>query len=398
VVEYRVAREEDFDFLSPAFRALYDRSTTATLFQHPMWLHRLYGSLAGARRARPVVVTVRLAEPGAPDSLVGVLPLVQRRRYGVRRVEFADLGVCDHAAPVLDREHAAGVLSDAAVRRDVRACLGRFDLLQVDRLTGSAAEMAALVGAGVTRRHPYDSHSIALPPAGSGWPGGVLDPHLVRHLERKRKRLRPKGGLALRTVTDAGEVDELMRRMQSFRRDRFADRRAVDLVQDPDCFEFYRRVAHDGVVAGGPSRLAVLDVGGEPGAIALDLVDAERHVFLLVGYDVARLRNYSLGLLIVDELIRAAIEEGQRTFDLTVGNEGYKSDFGARPTPMHAVRVTATARGWMAAAALDLEALARRSAKQGLAVAARIGEARTRAAATSRVPATQLEVQRKPGS
>ena len=206
---------------------------------------------------------------------------------------------------------------------------------------------------------------------------------MVRHLERKRKRLRPKGGAALRLVTDAGEVDALMERMRAFRRDRFADRRAVDLVQDPDCFEFYRRAAHDGVVGGGPTQLAVLDVGGEPAAIALDLVDAEQHVFLLVGYDVARLRNYSLGLLIVDDLIRSAIADGLHTFDLTVGNEGYKRDFGAHPTPMHAIRVAATARGRAAAAAADLDAAGRRVAKRGLALKARLAE-RTKAEAAGR--------------
>lgn len=388
---YLVAREDDFDFLAPAYRALHERST-ATLFQDPVWLDRLYRTLAGARRARPVVVTVRLVEPGREARLVGVLPLVRRRRHGVRRLEFADLGVCDAVAPVLDREHAAALLSDVTVRRDVRTALGRFDLLQVERLAGSGAELATLVGASGTRRHSYDSHAITLPSTPSGWPDEVLDPSMVRHLERKRRRLRPKGGAALRLVTDVGEVDALMELMRTFRRDRFSDRRAVDLVQDPDCFEFYRRAAHDGIVRGGPAQLAVLDVGGEPAAVALDLVDADRHVFLLVGYDVARLRNYSLGLLIVDELIRAAIADGLRTFDLTVGNEGYKSDFGARPTPMHAVRVTATARGRAAAAASDLDAMGRRVAKWGLRVAARLTE-RARhtgsaAAATSPTTAT----------
>jgi CelD/BcsL family acetyltransferase involved in cellulose biosynthesis len=391
VPRYLVAREDDFDFLTPAYRALHERSI-ATLFQNPVWLDRLYRTLAGARHAHPVVVTVRLVEPGTEDQLVGVLPLVRRRRHGVRRLEFADLGVCDSVAPVLDREHAAALLSDVTVRRDVRTALGRFDLLQVERLAGSGAEMAALVGAGRTRRHSYDSHAITLPSTSSGWPDEVLDPSMVRHLERKRRRLRPKGGAALRLVTDAGEVDALMERMQAFRRDRFSDRRAVDLVQDPDCFEFYRRAAHDGIVGGGPTQLAVLDVGGEPAAVALDLVDADQHVFLLVGYDVARLRNYSLGLLIVDELIRSAIADGLHTFDLTVGNEGYKSDFGARPTPMHAVRVTPTVRGRAAAAASDLDAVGRRVAKWGLAVAARLAERARRtgstAAATSPTTAT----------
>jgi CelD/BcsL family acetyltransferase involved in cellulose biosynthesis len=360
---YVVAREDALDFLSTAYRDLYHRST-ATLFQHPVWLDRLYTTLAPRRRAQRVVVTIRTA---GSDRLVGVLPLVLRRRRGLRRVEFADLGVCDYAAPVLDRAHAVSLLLDPAVRRGVRAALGRFDLLQVERLAGSAAEAAALLGASVTRRHSYDAHAIALPASVTGWPGDVLGPSMVRRLEQKRKRVRPKGGATLRVVRDVTEVDDLMARMRDFRRDRFAGRRVVDLVQDPECFEFYRRAAVEGITAGGPARLAVLEVGGEPAAVALDLVDTERHLFLLVGYDVVRLRNCSLGLLIIDELVRSALDEGLHTFDLTVGDEPYKADFGAQPTPMYAVRLAVTSRGRVAASAADLDAAARRLAKRVLA-------------------------------
>ncbi len=360
--DYLVAREDDLDFLAPDYRALHGRSD-ATLFQDPVWLERLYSTLAPSRRARRAVVTIRRAADG---HLVGVLPLARFRRWGVRRVTMADLGVCDHAAPVLDREHAAALVADPVVCRGIRTAIGPFDLLEVERLTDVAATRV-LLGASTTRRHSYATHAIPLPATSEAWPDTVLDPTMVRRLEQKRKRLRPKGGATLRVVDDPAEVDHLMERMRGFRRDRFADRRAVDLMQEPAYFEFYRQAAHDGVARGGPARLSVLDVGGEPAAITLDLVDREQHVFVLVGYDVVRLRNCSLGLVVVDELVRAAIAEGQHTFDLTVGDEPYKADFGARPTPMHSIRVAATVRGRAAAAVGDLDVVARRHAKRALA-------------------------------
>jgi CelD/BcsL family acetyltransferase involved in cellulose biosynthesis len=370
-MRFLVAREDGLDFLSSAYRSLYGRSA-ATIFQEPVWLDRLYRTLAVAQRAEPVVVTVRLAGPGSAGELVGVLPLVRRRRHGVLRVEFADLGVCDYAAPVLDRDHVDALLADATVPRDVRAVLGEFDLIQVERLAQARQEVTTLLGARATRRHSYDAHAFELPSTLSDWPDDRVDGELLRQLERKRIRLRPKGGASFRIVVDAGEVDDMMALMRTFRRDRFAGRRAIDLVQDPGCFEFYRRAAHDGIVRGGPAQLGVLDVGGQAAAVALDLVDAERHVCVLVGYDVARLRNYSLGLVIVDEQIRSAIAAGRHVLDLTVGDEGYKQDFGAGATPMYVVRVAATVRGRAAAAMWDLDAVCRPAAKRGLAVAARL--------------------------
>lgn len=360
---YVVDREDDLAFLSAEYADLYERSD-ATLFQHPTWLDSVYRTLAPRRAATPLVVTVR-----CDGRLVGVLPFVLRRRLGVRRVEFADLGVCDYAAPVLDVEHAMALAADADVRTSIRAALGRFDLLLLERVRGSASEVAGLLSARTTRRHAYDTHAIALPATTDQWYTEALDPSLARHLERKRKRLRPKGGVRLTRVTDPGSVDELMARLRQFRRDRFAERRGTDLVQDPDCFAFYRQVAHDSLTHGGPVELHVLEVGDEVAAVALDLSDRQRHLFLIVGYDFARLRNYSLGLIIVDELVTQAIGAGQHTFDLTVGNEGYKSELGALPTPMYAVRRAVTPLGLVAAAGLDLEAAARRNAKRALVAA-----------------------------
>jgi CelD/BcsL family acetyltransferase involved in cellulose biosynthesis len=78
---------------------------------------------------------------------------------------------------------------------------------------------------------------------------------------------------------------------------------------------------------------------------------------------VQKLRNYSLGLLIVDELVLAAIDRGHRFFDLTVGDEPYKADFGAVPEPLYEVRTSRTALGTIDLIASDVYLWLRRRAK-----------------------------------
>jgi len=359
---YVVSREDDFDFRSSEYAELHAASE-ATLFQHPAWLDGVYRHRVRATDATPLVVTVR--EPGA-GRLVAVLPLVHRRRRGFRFVEYADLGVSDYATAVIERRSAARVLTDPTIPDAVRAVLGRYDVLDVRGLRGSDRSPALLLGAPGVRRLPYDTHPVALPPSTEDWRAKLLDPSFARHLARKRKRLRPKGRLELRTVTDTDEVRATMETIRKFRAARFADRRAVDLMQDPDCFEFYCAVAQQGAVEGGPARLFALTLDGATVAATLDLVDDHEHVFLIVGYDFARLRNYSLGLLIVEELIDRAVAADRHTFDLTVGDEGYKADFGAASVPMYAVRSPASVRGHLATAAMALHERARQAAKKWL--------------------------------
>lgn len=362
---YVVQREDDLDFRSAEYADLH-RAAGAPPFQHGVWLDRLYATLAPARGARPVVVTAREDGTGA---LALVLPLVRTGRL-VRTVAAADLGVADYNAPVCSRAFLDELRGDPAVadavRGGVRRALGRFDLLAVDRVAGAADDVLALLRGAQARRHHYDTHVVELAGTAEAWRKS-LDASFVRHLERKYKRLRPRGERVLREVTDVAEVEPLLQRMREFRRARFADRRAVDLVQDDDAFAFYCAVAAESIRHGGPGRLVALEVGGEPVAIAFDLVAPERELFLLVGYDVERLRNYSLGLLVVDELIRAAIERGRSSFDLTVGDEPYKADFGAHAVALHQVRVPRTLRGRLAMHGRDAWLASRQLTKRRLA-------------------------------
>lgn len=355
--DYLIQREDHFDFRSAEYADLY-RDSDATAFQHPVWISGIYEELAPRLGARKVVVTAR-ADHG---RLVGVLPFVHRRQWGTRVLEFADLGVNDYAAPILAPSFAAELSDNNQIARQIRRALGPFDLLRVERVPDTPDLMCSLLHRSKPKKHTYAAHLITLHPTHEQWRDS-LDPKFARHLDRKYKRLRPKGERRLRTIEDPADADEAMKRMQQFRHARFAERRGTDLVQHPAYFDFYSSVARRGFTD-GPSRLVVLEVGGETAAVALDLLERDRELFLLVGYDMERLRNYSIGLLIVDELIRCAIGEGATAFDLTVGDEDYKADFGARSRPLYEIQVTGTSRGCAHLLARSGYLAARRLAKK----------------------------------
>lgn len=353
--------ENGFDLHGAEYAQLYARSA-ATLFQHPLWLHELYTTLAPTVDAEPLIVTGRDQDTG---TLALVLPLVRRREALARRVEFADLGVCDYAMPVVDRA-LDGTPDAAALAPAIRETIGSTDLLVIDKVPGDAHTVATLLGSKSIRRHPYDTHPISLGSSPEQW-RARLDPEFIRHLERKRERVgRRKRVLALRELASSEEVDGAFERMREFRQDRFADRRAIDLMQDPRYYDFYLSVARASADDGGPGSTSILTINDEIVGVSFMLVDDERDVGVLVGYDVAQYRNYSLGLLIVDELIAVSFANGKGFHDLTLGHEGYKLSFGAAREPMHSVRIPLTVRGHAARAAADRETQARQLAKRVL--------------------------------
>lgn len=358
---FAVQREDDFDFLSVEYADLFERSD-ATPFQHGLWLDQLYSSLAPTQGARKNVVTVRRAD----DQLVAVLPLVRRRSGGVRLVEYADLGVADYAAPVIDRSAVDFLREDRSISRRIRQALGRFDALRIERVADSPAGFERLFAGARSREHLYGTHLVKLAGSVDTWRDG-LEPQFVHRLDKAYKRLRAKGEHTFRTIADPAEVEPLMVRLQSLRAARFSGTRTKDVMQEPEVFQFYLEVARRSVATGGPGRLSVVELGQETAAIAFDLADGDRDLHLLVGYDRKRLNRCSIGLLMVDQLISAAIGRGQAHYDLTVGDEAYKAEFGAVARPLFEVYVTRTFPGWVHVTGRTHYLRARRFAKHTLA-------------------------------
>jgi CelD/BcsL family acetyltransferase involved in cellulose biosynthesis len=375
----RIDRWNDFDFLSSDYQQLYARSS-ATLFQHPSWLHYLYTVLAPAKRAEPVVIT--LVEDH--DGLIGLLPLVGRRRGPTKWIEFADLGVSDYAAPVIDRDWAYELARDPSIADEVRGAIGAADLIRIDKVRSDPSELTALLGAKDTVQHPFYGHRIPLPATLEQW-RDERDPAVIRHLAKLRKRIgRNQRRLEVRGLTATDEIDEAFEQLRRFRRARFADRRAIDLTEDPDCFEFYRQVAYDGARHKEPGSTWILTINDETVGVSFGLADTVTELGMLIGYDVEQWRNYSLGLVFVEALIELSIQRGKSFHDLTIGHDSYKTALGAVAEPMFSVRASRTPAGWVAKKALDQNVAARRTAKKAVAAYA---ERRRRAARSAARPA-----------
>ena len=356
--QFVVAREDDLNFRGEEYAQLFARST-GSAFQHGTWLHQLYARLAPVHHARPRIITLRTEADG---SLVGVLPFVYRRKGPTRVIEFADLGVSDYAVPVIDRDFVLALRHDTSLGARIRNALGAFDLLLVERSPEAEVPLSTLLRGARTHAHVYGAHPTRLTPDVESW-RTQLGARQVRHLDKAYKRLRSKGGYTFRSLTDLAELDVLLARLRAFRAARFGERGGLDLFQDAEYFEFYRSVARESLEHGGPVLVQVFEVGGQPAAIALDLLESDRELYVITGYDFGGLRNYSLGLLVVDQIARAAIERGVSVLDMTVGDEPYKASFGAQRRPVYQVYVARTPLGALSFWARQCYLWARRTAK-----------------------------------
>lgn len=358
---FEIRAEPGFDFLSPEYRRLFAESE-ATAFQHPLWLDRLYGQLAPAVGAEPLVITAREKQGG---RLALALPLL-RRRYGpLRVIEFADLQVSDYAAPVCGRADFEAIRQDPRSRHELRTALQPFDLLRIQKMREDSPAIADLIPQASLKAVSTRAYSARLDPPFEDWRAAHLKSTLRKELDKKRRQLGRKGTVRFAEVTDPAEIELTFQRMREFRQVRFAGREdGNDLLQDPSTFAFYLDLAQAGRAA-GLTRTYALWLDGLPIAGGFGLVHRSSFLLVLTGSDLADYKNLSLGLLAIEDMVRAGMEQGDVTFDLTIGDEAYKSQFGTNVTVLSSLSAGGSLLGSIAGRAIE-QPWAKRIAKRFL--------------------------------
>jgi CelD/BcsL family acetyltransferase involved in cellulose biosynthesis len=340
--ELSVGIETRFDFGGQAYAELF-ASSSATAFQHPVWLGALHALAAPARQAEQATIVGR---EGGDGRLRFVIPLIRRNLSGVALLESADLGVSDYAAPVIDRDWLAGF--DASTLRPlVKAALPAHDVLRIRPMRAETAPLWTALMGGEPRALDFSAHVVSLPGRHGDW-RATLEPGFGRYLERKRKRLFRGGEAEVTALTDAAECAEAIRALARLRAGRFEG----DPIQDHAIAAFYAEVASRGA-ASGFARTYSLRLDSEAIGHTFAISHGGKLHYLLIGCDYERHGKLSPGLVLYDRMIEDWIGEGGSEFDFTIGDEAFKADFGARPSPMQALVAAETLRGRLALAAFE---------------------------------------------
>jgi CelD/BcsL family acetyltransferase involved in cellulose biosynthesis len=345
----RVAVDRDFDFLSAEYRSLHRRSH-ATAFQGPDWLAGLHRRVVPAFRAVPFTVTVRANND---RRLLLVLPLVCRRLGRLDVVEFADFGLCDYNHAVYDPVDTPLLFADASLSERIGAMLDGCDVLSIRKLTYHDPLLRRLFPNAWLARMPFSAYPARLGSDWTNWREAKLEPDLRRQLDSKRRRLAKKGTVTFTRAGDAAEIARVFAHLCRFRADRFSEIGIPDPIGNQAVFSFYRDMAVQGAHT-GTTRTYCLYLEEEPIAVLFGLADRNAFLMLLLGSDLKRFRRLSIGLLAIDESMRAAFEVGDVVYDFTVGDHPYKRQFAAKMMPLYECHVPRTIAGYGATVALGI--------------------------------------------
>lgn len=289
-----------------------------TAFQHAAWTDCW---LAGEGRAgrKVVLALVEAADDGRP---LFALPLVLDTFGSAGFWTALDLGVCDYNASLAAPEFRPTAVEMKTIwTRIVAALPDDAAFLMIDKLPAAIGERPEpLLDLTGRRRSHVVRHPLRLDADFATLRDTRFSQTTVRSLARKRRKLQRKGRLMFTTETGEDALP-VLERLLAWRGERYGTRGDIDA--------FYRRLT----AAGEPARVMALTLDGEPLAAGFGLVEASAFRLLAIGHD-ERFKNWSPGLLLIEDAIAWAVESRLAEFDFTIGSEAYKFDFGVTPEPM----------------------------------------------------------------
>ncbi len=321
-----VSVSNDFDFASEEYAALFERSS-ATGFQHPIWLTSFYANLVAPAAATPHLFEFREAD----GTLTGLVPLILRRKSGLRLLESTDLGVADYSSPVLSETLIRAMQSDNAIAKRFRRMLPSHDVFRIRPVREEHSAQWRLLAGSEGRPLGFSSYAAPLGGNFDNWQSTKLDSSLGKQLLRKERKVIREYAAQLVLLKEETEIRDAITSLAALRKGRFEQ----DVIQNMAALGHYLQVATSGA-ASGYAATYVLNTNDGPIGYVFGVCHRGSLYYLLIGCDYDRWGKFSPGLLFYKMIIREWMDRGGDVFDFTIGGEDFKMKFGTVPTRMHA--------------------------------------------------------------
>jgi dTDP-4-amino-4,6-dideoxygalactose transaminase/CelD/BcsL family acetyltransferase involved in cellulose biosynthesis len=295
---------DDLDALRSEWTALAQQ--THNVFASWEW-HRTWWDHFG--RDRPLAVTALRDGSGA---LRAVLPLYLWAERPLRIARFIGNTAGDQLGPIC----VPG--DEAVVGRAMRRLLSKpgWDLLLGEQLPAQSGWGKRLSGQTVSREgSPIVRFGVSWEETSGRWSRG-----LRKELRRDDRRLRERHEVQIRTITERDQLEESLTTFFELHRSRWKEGTKFERRE-----AFHRDFATRAFEKGW-LRLRLAEVDCNPAAARLGFRLGAVESGYQAGWD-AKYAEYSIGILLLADTIRAAHDDGMKEYRFLRGGEAYKYRF-----------------------------------------------------------------------
>jgi CelD/BcsL family acetyltransferase involved in cellulose biosynthesis len=295
-----------------------DHDVKMYVYQSREFLNVWMNTIGSAGRIECYFVVVRDtdAEP------VLYLPLAIETRFNIRFLRFMDCGVADYNAPVVRARRKLARQEFDAIWTEMLALLPSFDVVDLKKISGDISGVFNPLTYLDCSQHRESGHLLHLIRSAQADGGGTLSPGMRRRLGRGLRKLGETGAVEF-VVNPAGAIaEEFIERLFELKRQKYRQTNTADFLRVPGVADFYRQIASSQQLA-KISHLSALLIDDTIVSAHLGFIGRGRFYYIFPAYDAAYAR-YRPGHLLLNYLVDQTTEQSFETFDLGVGDEGYK--------------------------------------------------------------------------
>lgn len=305
------------DILEAEWSELWQRSPTATPFQHPTWLRVWWKVFAPGDL---FVVTARV-----DGKLIGIAPFYLESGPLGRRLLPLGISVSDYIDILLDPRHARSAA--AAIVEHVGAGHLDWDEWELPDLIPDAASLDLPCPASAEDSTGHQSPCpLVILPASGGSLRDAIPARKWRKLSMARNRAGRREVFRIERV-QTSDVPAAFRELVEFHRHRWHRGGEATVLADPLGRKFHE-AAMVGMAGAGLARIYRAELDGRTAGIYYGFLHRDRAYGYLIGFD-PEFSFESPGTLLLGHAMEEAIGEGARIFDFLRGAEPYKYEWGA---------------------------------------------------------------------
>ena len=323
LVIHEIAARDELDSMRTDWLTLWRNTPTATPFQSPDWLipwwkHFGVGSLR---------VLLLLND----KRIVGIAPLFVRDDVRLCLVGHGNTDYMDILAA--DPECAPAIFKHLCQNRS-------WDEIEFENLRGESSLLAATNCPDVSEYvEEQDACPVLSLPAREDEFIASLPRQLQHNLNYYWRKLANLGEVKIEQANE-NNFAELFEALLSLHEARWRMNAASGVLREIEVQNFHHDAAA-GLLSHDALRLYALRLDARIIASLYAFHHGRCTYYYLSGFD-PQFRRYSPGTILVAHAIRAAIREGDVSFDFLRGREDYKYRWGARDRPIYRKQVTWT--------------------------------------------------------
>jgi len=315
-------------------------SSDAGVFNSWEWLYPWYTRLGGGRALH--ILEARDGE----GNLLGLMPLCMERRrvmgQTLRRLAF--LGETEVGSDYLDVVARRGCEADVTrtFLQTIRDSAGEWDVLDLLDIDVESRTVRVLKEVFRGGEFVVEINEGSVCPYETFVPGETSEDFLRRtrrydNYVRRKKWLQKQPGYKIEVTSEPGEVAAPLSEFMSLHALRWAEDGGSQGITGPEV-EAFHRDATQLLAERGQLRLYTMMVGDRAVASVYGIVHGGTFIYYQSGRD-PEWQSKSVGLVLVGETFKDAIDMGLREYDFLRGVETYKSDWVTRERRTVGVRV-----------------------------------------------------------